>query len=117
MEFNQTAIERNLRLYGLPGLIAFLGLVGTLVIDPHPSGRPEEMYLAFIAEGAFILSAVALGVGALWMAYNALLEWRWERGDLEGGCFKCSGPMRHLDGRYGPYSKCRMCGAKREGWH
>lgn len=49
MEFNQTAIERNLRLYGLPGLIAFLGLIGTMVIDPHPSGRPEVMYLAFIA--------------------------------------------------------------------
>ncbi|MNR69357.1 hypothetical protein D3C85_1945410 [compost metagenome] len=45
------------------------------------------------------------------------LLYLWETGKLEGGCYSCGGPVSHKDGRYGPYSKCLICGSKREGWH
>lgn len=116
MDINLTAIERNLRLYGVPGVVTVLGVAGTLLIDPHPAGAGLQKMLAPLASGAFIACMAASAVGALWLGWRAVLEWRWERGTLDGGCVSCGGVMRHLDGRYGAYSKCMMCGEKREGW-
>lgn len=117
MDINLTAIARNLRLYGPPGAITAGGLLGTLLINPHPVGPAPLMILAPLAKGMFIASLVAMAAGSLWLAWRAVLEWRWERGTLDGGCLNCGFVMRHLDGRYGAYSKCMRCGSKREGWH
>lgn len=115
MDINITAIERNLRFYGAPAALTIFGLIGTLLIDPNPSGPVPVMILAPLAKGVFLACAAATAAGALWLGYRAVLEWRWQRGALDGGCLNCGGPMRHLDGRYGSYSKCMMCGSKREG--
>jgi hypothetical protein len=116
MDINITAIERNLRLYAAPAFLIVLGLVGVLLIDPSGQGATGVGVLAipikrFVFAGAGVLTMV----GALWLGYRGWLEWRWERGS-DGGCRKCGGSMQHLDGRYGTYSKCLMCGAKRKGY-
>lgn len=64
-----------------------------------------------------IASARIAVAGLLWMAWRVWLLWRWENGDLGGSCHNCAGTMSHHTGRYGDYSKCRMCGSKREGHH
>lgn len=117
MDINITAIERNLRLFAAPGLLTLGGMVGMLLMDPN---APAEGITAGLEQiqriAALIAAGTALG-GSIWLAYRAWLAWRWETGSLEGGCNRCSGVMRHLGGKYGDYSKCLMCGAKREGHH
>lgn len=118
MDINITAIERNLRLYGLPTFLMLPGLAGIILIDP--SSKPANPFLQMVAPLSHALFFGAAGlvvVGAIWALWNAWLEYRWMRGDLAGGCDHCAGPMRHLTGRYGAYSKCLMCGNTRKGWH
>lgn len=115
MDINTTAIERNLRLFTQPGLLTLGGILGMLLLDPN---GPAEGVTAILAQIQRIMALVAAGaafVGSIWLAYRAWLAWRWETGSLEGGCSRCSGVMRHLGGKYADYSKCLMCGLKREG--
>lgn len=116
VDINITAIERNLRLYALPVAMMMIGVTASLLLDPVPAraGAPFGM-LAPVMRYASLGFALLGLAGALWGGYRAWLEWRWGQGLSEGGCLRCGGDMQHLDGRYGSYSKCLMCGAKRKG--
>lgn len=117
MDINVTAIERNVRRYALPGLLALIGVVAMLLIDP--SATPTSVFEKIVAplkKGMFWLAVGLALSGLTWGIYRAWLEFRWLQGELLGGCDHCGGPVRHLDGRYGAYSKCLMCGSKRNGW-
>ena len=111
MEINVTAIERWVRQLATPVALILAGLV--------------FVWAASKLEGLFGTPAVGMHtwalavplVGLIWAAWRLWQMYRWEAGDLEGGCLSCGGPMSQHDGRYGPYSRCRMCGDKREGWH
>lgn len=118
VDINFTAIERNLRLYGMPGALILIGVVGMLLIDPAPDqASPVTAAIAPLARMAFIGSVLVALVGLIWMGWRVWLEWRWMSGKSDGGCLNCGGDMRHLEGRYSRYSKCLMCGAKRKGHH
>lgn len=113
-----SSLDRAFRLYSGPVVLAVIGVVGVALVDPSPVAAPgfEQMLVPFKRMLFFGACGAAI-VGALWGAWNVFLEYRWARGDLNGGCHNCGGPMRHKDGRWGAYSKCIMCGSKREGWH
>lgn len=118
MNINVTAIERNIRLYALPGLLALIGIGTMLLIDPSAASvRPFDQMIAPLKRGVFWVAVMLTVGGIVWSLYRAWLEFRWMQGALLGGCDNCGGPLRHLDGRYGTYSKCLMCGSKRKGWH
>ncbi|WP_330113950.1 hypothetical protein SA496_14350 [Pseudomonas sp. JS3066] len=113
-----TAIERNVRLYGLPVFLTLMGLAGMLLIGlSSPATTPIDHVLAPLKRAAFLGAAGFAVVGAIWWARNAWLKYRWIRGELDGGCHHCGGVMRQLKGRWGAYSKCLMCGNTRKGWH
>jgi hypothetical protein len=113
---NITSIERNLRFYGPPGILLLIGMAGLLLIDPSGKGASGLSLIALpFSQFLFYGAGVITMFGLLWLGYRAWLEWRWERGELDGGCMKCGGVVKHHDGRYGAYSKCMMCGAKRKG--
>lgn len=111
-------LERAFRLYARPILLIFIGLIGMgfVALTPDSAGVFDQMLLPIKRTVFYGALAVSCG-GFLWFCWNAYLEYRWARGELDGGCHNCGGPMRHLSGRWGSYSKCRMCGSKREGWH
>lgn len=118
MNIDITAIERYLRLFGLPMFLVLMGLLGmALFSGPAPAGDLAAAVLANIGQIVFPASAALTMAASLWGAWNYWLLFRWERGDLQGGCNRCGGVMSHKDGRYGTYSVCKMCGGKREGWH
>lgn len=118
MNVDLTSIRRGIILFSWPITLAVAGLIGMAACagyDDHStalavmvSGILKPMFWAFI-----VLEVVAL----IWLAYNVRQLWRWENGELVGGCVDCGGTMQHKDGRYGHYSVCRMCSSKRNGWH
>ncbi|MHB9798447.1 hypothetical protein ACYCAX_11615 [Pseudomonas sp. MT3] len=111
-----TNLPRFLRLNGRPVTLLLAGLAGAILIDPIASAPYEQISLPF--KRALYFGALSMtAIGALWCSWNAWLEYRWSRGELNGGCDDCGGHVRHLSGRYGAYSKCLMCGSKRNGWH
>jgi hypothetical protein len=117
MDMNLTSMARYIRLFGVPSLMIALGSLLPLFL-PDP-GSLKETYLAGLHP--LILSAhwLFLGVLAVGLAWFAWAGWqlhRWESGAMVGDCLSCGGSMSQLDGRYGPYRKCRYCGTKREGW-
>lgn len=117
MNIDITAIERWGRQLILP---VFGFVVGMIIMVGVGRMQMATGMLAGVAEVARMLFpwTVALpAVALLWAAHRVWQLWRWENGDLIGGCLSCGGPMSHMDGRYGPYSRCRMCGSKREGHH
>jgi hypothetical protein len=118
MNIDFTAIERYLRLFALPVFLMLIGLLGLMLFSN--AAPAEGLAAALLANVGRILlpASAALTIAAcLWGAWNYWLLFRWERGDLQGGCIRCGGVMSHKDGRYGTYSVCKMCGSKREGWH
>lgn len=117
MEFNMTAIERNLRYYGPPAALAVGCFIVGLLAAPGEATTGIASILLPIQKAVHFASLAATVAGLFWFSYRVWIGWRVEQGEYEGGCINCGGPMRHLDGRYGAYSKCKMCGAKREGWH
>lgn len=117
MDINITAIERNLRLYGRPAAIMAFGLLVMLLVELMPEGSGALAMVGALRPWAGLLAAGVCLWGACWLGYEAWREWRWERGALDGGCLNCGGPMRHMTGRYGDYSKCHICGQKRGGHH
>lgn len=102
MDINVTAIERNIRLYALPGLLTFIGGSAVMQVDTSAaSTSPFDQIITPLKRGVF---GVAVGFtigGVVWGLYRAWLEFRWMDGKLLGGCDDCGGPLRHLDGRYG----------------
>lgn len=110
-----------IRLFGLPIFLGVGSLAVGLFLSMAGQSAAESAILAevgtlFWQAGRLIaLAGVAAALGlSLWRWW---LLYLWESGKLEGGCFNCGGPMSHKDGRYGAYSKCQICGSKREGWH
>jgi hypothetical protein len=75
--------------------------------------------MVFRALGPLLAWGSLAGVltGGVWFAFNLWQLHRWQQGNLDGGCEKCSGAMAHFNGRYSAYSKCKMCGCTRSGWH
>ncbi|MFI8744494.1 hypothetical protein ACIGKL_04980 [Pseudomonas sp. NPDC077186] len=118
MNINITAIERYIRLFGLPAFLMILGLVGMAFFSSKaPATDIASAVFASVVRLLFPASAGLTIAAALWLAWNCWQLHRWECGDLQGGCDRCGGVMSHKDGRYGAYSVCKMCGGKREGWH
>lgn len=118
MNIDITAIERYFRLFALPVFLMLIGFIGMVLFSgPAPAGGLASALLANVGRIFFPASAALTLVASIWTAWNCWQLFRWERGDLQGGCNRCSGVMSHKDGRYGTYSVCKMCGGKREGWH
>lgn len=118
MNINITAVERYFRLFALPVFLMFIGLMGMMQFSAQaPASDLASALLANVGRVLFPASAVLTLVAFLWTVWNCWLLFRWELGDLHGGCNWCGGVMSHKDGRYGTYSVCKMCGGKREGWH
>ncbi|WP_236450493.1 hypothetical protein [Stutzerimonas stutzeri] len=118
MEINVTAVERAVRLFALPmGLmllgLALLAFTGRALDIQSPMLRLTLE--AVIVPGRWFLVGLS-GWGAIWLAWRLLLLYRWENG-ADGGCHRCGGFVRHLEGRWGDYSKCLMCGGTRSGHH
>ncbi|HBO2796417.1 MULTISPECIES: hypothetical protein [Pseudomonas] len=111
-------LERAFRLYARPVLLVIIGLfvMGLVAMTPESAGVFDQVLMP-IKRAIFYGALVVGGAGFLWLCWSAYLEYRWARGELDGGCHNCGGPMRHLSGRWGNYSKCLMCGSTREGWH
>ncbi|MNN36510.1 hypothetical protein D3C81_1504090 [compost metagenome] len=119
MEVNITALARNLRLFAAPtGLVLISFFVSLSVGRYTPGSNPiwDSMMLTIGPVLAWA-SLVGLVVGGCWYSFNLWQLHRWENGTLVGSCDRCGGPVSHLDGRYGAYSKCKMCGGTRSGWH
>ena len=109
---NITKVEQYVRVLALPVGCVLLGLFFGLIAG----AAKDSLYLAsaagYLAVGGFTLAAG----GLLWSAWSLFQMERWENGAVIGTCPKCGGAESNLDGKYGPYSRCKMCGAKREGW-
>lgn len=117
MDINTTVLERNLTLFTGPVAVAIAGTFAMVAGGNWVPDSPLLSALKPLAEVLSVAGGVAAAGGCFWAAWRAWLLHRWTSGELNGGCYKCSGPMRHLSGRYGDYSKCLMCGGKREGHH
>lgn len=117
MDINITAIERLIRLFTQPVALTIFPLIGYAFLPAPGNSSPVLAGIAqvFHSIGGVLLLASLIGVA--WGAKRCWMLWKWESGDLDGGCYNCAGPMQHKDGRYGPYSVCIMCGSKREGHH
>lgn len=111
---NITNIERDLRLFVEPVLVVAGGMLGMLIASQVLMARP-------VLAGAGQVVGLTCGglavAGLIWMAWRVWLLHRWEKGDLDGGCNSCGGIMSHFTGKHGDYSKCKMCGSKRQGHH
>ncbi len=99
-------------------MLAVVGLLGVLALASVDTSNdvPGPMLSAIWKPFMWLFIALE-AVAASWVALTVWKLWRWESGGLEGGCVECGGIVRHRNGRYGPYSVCRMCGSKRSGWH
>ncbi|OCX96142.1 MAG: hypothetical protein BFD77_00555 [Pseudomonas sp. CO183] len=117
MDINITSIVRHFRLFAAPIGLCFLGVIVVLVTSQWSPSSPVLLGLKPIAETTSLIGALAAIAGCLWVGWNLWLLYRWENGLVDSGCYSCAGPMRHLTGRYGDYSKCLMCGCKRERHH
>lgn len=118
MKINVTAVELGGRLFARPTALMLLGLAllaftGGAMDIQNPLLRPTVE--AVIVPTRWFLAGLS-GWGALWLAWRCLLLYRWENG-ADGGCHQCGGFVRHLEGRWGDYSKCMMCGGTRSGHH
>jgi len=118
VEINVTAVERAVRLFALPTALMLLGLIllaftGGAMDTLSPMLRPTLE--AVIVPARWFLAGLSCW-GALWFAWRLLLMYRWENG-ADGGCHRCGGFVRHLEGRWGDYSKCMMCGGTKSGHH
>lgn len=116
VEINLTAAERAVRLFALPTALMLLGLVllafiGGAMDTLSPMVRPTLE--AVIVPARWFLAGLSCW-GALWFAWRLVLLYRWENG-ADGGCHHCCGFVRHLEGRWGDYSKCMMCGGTKSG--
>ena len=110
-----------IRLFGLPLWVAFRSLILGFLLSSAGHAAAESVIFAeagkFLGQAGWLIASAGV-VAALGMSlWRWGLLYLWESGKLEGGCYNCGGPMSHKDGRYGPYSKCLICGSKREGWH
>jgi hypothetical protein len=117
MDINLTAVERNVRYYGPPAIPLIACFVVAMLTYPEAPASGVAGVLAQVWLWLHLGAVVGAMFSSIWLGYRAWIDWRWERGEYDGGCIQCGGPMRHLHGRYGAYSKCQMCGEKREGWH
>lgn len=117
MDINITAIERLVRLFAIPAAWAILPLIGYAILPDPGNSSPVLAGMAQVFQPVGNVMLLVSLAGVAWIARRFWLLWKWESGDLDGGCYNCAGPMQHKDGRYGPYSVCMMCGSKREGHH
>ncbi|MGP3789798.1 hypothetical protein [Pseudomonas sp. B392_1p] len=117
MEINLTAIERNFRLFAGPALVTLVPTIILVTFGEVSQTNPYMVGLAAVLRPVFLgLAAIAL-MGVIWFSWRLWLIYRWEKGDLNGGCNNCAFVVKHRSGRYGNYSECLNCGSKREGWH
>ncbi|UIP85001.1 hypothetical protein [Pseudomonas phenolilytica] len=112
MEINVTAVERSVRLFALPTALMLLGLA-LLAFTGGAMDTLSPTLETVIVPARWFLAGLS-GLGALWFAWRLVLLYRWENG-ADGGCHRCGGFVRHLEGRWGDYSKCMMCGGTKSG--
>jgi len=118
MNLDLTAIPRNVRLFALPILFSTVGLIGMLICAGHGDrNTPLAAMMTGVLQIAFWPALALALLGVSWLARNIWLLWRWQNGEVIGGCTTCGGVMRHEDGRWSQYSRCNICGSKRQGWH
>lgn len=114
MDINVTKLERNIRLFALPGFLMVVGLLASLFL-PDPEAAPP--LLKEIVPVAYLIGLVAVVIGSAWFAWRLWQLHRWETGSINGDCHSCGGHMTQLSGKHGAYRKCEYCGSKKEGWH
>lgn len=114
-----TALARSFRLFAAPAALILFSFSVSLAIGSYtPDTNPIwDSMMQSIGPVLTWVSLTGLIAGGAWYGFNLWQLYRWERGNLEGGCDRCGGSVRHLNGRYGAYSKCKMCGGTRSGWH
>lgn len=119
MEVSITALTRNLRLFAAPvGLILISALVSLGISGYTPGSNPiVDSIMRTTGPVLAWASLAGLVAGGGWYLLNLWQLHRWKNGDLVGGCNRCGGPVSHFEGRFGEYSKCKMCGGTRSGWH
>ncbi|WP_425914578.1 hypothetical protein [Pseudomonas sp. GWSMS-1] len=116
MNMDITAIERHLRLFGLPTFITLMGIAGMVLLsEPAEAVSIASSAFSPVANVLFPVSAALAFTGLVWLSWSLWQLYRWKNGNLVGECHNCGGVMSHKDGRYGTYRVCKMCGAKREG--
>ena len=117
MMVNFTLMERYVRLFGAPTFLMILGGLLSLFL-PAPAVLKGTYIVGLLPliTGAHLVAIGALAFGLTWFAWAGWQLHRWESGAMIGDCPSCGAVMSQLDGRYGPYRKCKYCGTKREGW-
>lgn len=108
-----TAIARYCRVLAPP-----LFMLGIAVFFYMLAGDSESGFAVAAVTDSLLMPVAKVfgGFGALWLAWSGYRLHRWESGDRTGDCTNCGAHMSQLDGRYGPYRKCRYCGKKQQGW-
>lgn len=117
MDLKLTVITRYVHLFGAPIFTVALGILLSVFL-PDPSIF-RSTYLAGLqplVTGAHWLAFSALALGLAWFSWAGWQLYQWESGEMAGDCHTCGGIMSQLGSRYGPYRRCKYCGAKREGW-
>lgn len=108
-----TSVARYLRVLALPLFLIGAGLFFYVLAE----GSVDRFAVAAKAGLLFMqVAKAACGMGMLWLTWEVFQLYRWEAGRMQGDCVNCSGHMRQLDGRFGPYRKCKYCGNKEQGW-
>lgn len=116
MDINITEVERGLRFFGGPVCVTVVGLAGMAFVDQVTDIQGSFAVMVHqVATVAFLGMLAIFALGIAWTMRRGWLLYRLQRGDLVGNCQSCAGPMAHHSGRYGAYSKCLICGSKREG--
>ena len=118
MNFDFRTARLLIQLFSAPGAFVLIGLVG-MVWSAEPSEVPPLLagVIAPILRAVFLGGTGFTAIGLTWATWNCWQLYRWETGSVVGSCTNCGGLLSHRDGRYGAYSVCKMCGAKRNGWH
>ena len=109
---NITKIERYFRVLVQP--VACM-LVGGAFVAAGVKAKDALLLQGAAPYLAYGGLAVAVS-GFLWMSWALFQMERWENGSVVGTCPNCGGAESNFEGKHGPYSRCKMCGAKREGW-
>jgi hypothetical protein len=114
MNIEPNSTRLSISILGKPTVLA-IGIVFATGLDV--ANNPMMLILNAVGTPVLWISIAAEVCAVLWAARNLWQLRRWMNGELVGGCVECGGVMHHLDGRYGPYSVCKMCRSKRGGWH
>lgn len=105
-----------LKLFRVPIFLCVFSIVILLFATHAFDGLANNQLLTGISDlltkGISILSIVLFSTGILWGAYCGYRLWQWGKGSGDF-CHNCGGMTEEMEGRYGPYHKCLLCGKNR----